>query len=134
MPFATRCSLQRIDITVAPHHSRMCTQARTQLQTAQVQATDVDILRADYEHAIAVLIGKAPAQFTLTRNPVTVAGPLLPEIPGALPSQLLERRPDIASEERLMAAANEQIGIAQAALLSHAFSFCCCGFYGNLSH
>lgn len=91
------------------------TQARTQLQTAQVQATDVDIVRADYEHAIAMLVGKPPAQLTLPRNPVTVAGPALPEIPGVLPSQLLERRPDIASEERRMAAANEQIGIAQAA-------------------
>jgi outer membrane protein TolC len=65
------------------------TQAKTQLQTAQVQATDVDILRADYEHAIAMLIGKAPAQVTLPRNPVTVAGPILPSVPGVLPSQLL---------------------------------------------
>jgi NodT family efflux transporter outer membrane factor (OMF) lipoprotein len=107
------------------------TQARTQLQTAQVQATDVDIMRADYEHAIAVLIGKAPAQFTLTRNPVTVAGPLLPEVPGALPSQLLERRPDIASEERLMAAANEQIGIAQAAFYPTLSLSAVAGFTGT---
>jgi NodT family efflux transporter outer membrane factor (OMF) lipoprotein len=90
-------------------------QARTQLQTAQVQATDVDIDRASYEHAIAVLIGKAPAEFTLFRDPITVDAPSIPAIPGMLPSQLLERRPDIASSERSMAAANEQIGIARAA-------------------
>jgi len=91
------------------------TQARTQLQTAQVQATEVDIHRAAYEHAIAVLIGKPPAALTLQADPITVAAPTLPAIPGVLPSQLLERRPDIASSERSMAAANEQIGIARAA-------------------
>jgi NodT family efflux transporter outer membrane factor (OMF) lipoprotein len=91
------------------------TQARTQLQAAQVQSTDVDIQRAMYEHAIAVLIGKPPAVFTLPPDPITVAAPTIPAIPGMLPSQLLERRPDIASYERGMAAANEQIGIAQAA-------------------
>jgi NodT family efflux transporter outer membrane factor (OMF) lipoprotein len=91
------------------------TQARTQLQAAQVQATDVDIQRASYEHAIAVLIGKPPAVFTLPPNPITVGAPTIPAIPGMLPSQLLERRPDIASAERNMAAANEEIGIAQAA-------------------
>jgi NodT family efflux transporter outer membrane factor (OMF) lipoprotein len=91
------------------------TQARTQLQAAQVQATDVDIQRAMYEHAIAVLIGKPPAVFTLPPDPITVAAPAIPAIPGMLPSQLLERRPDIASSERSMAAANEQIGIAQTA-------------------
>ncbi|HTF72232.1 MAG TPA: efflux transporter outer membrane subunit [Edaphobacter sp.] len=107
------------------------TQARTQLQTAQVQATDVDIFRADYEHAIAMLIGKPPAQLTLPRNPVTVAGPALPEIPGMLPSQLLERRPDIASEERRMAAANEQIGIAQAAFYPTLSLSAVAGFTGT---
>jgi NodT family efflux transporter outer membrane factor (OMF) lipoprotein len=91
------------------------TQARTQLQTAQVQATDVDIQRANDEHAIAVLIGKPPAEFTLPRNPVTVAAPAIPAIPGVVPSQLLERRPDIAANERRMAAANEQIGITETA-------------------
>lgn len=90
-------------------------QARTQLQTAQVQATDVAIQRAAYEHAIATLIGKPPANFTLAPDPITANAPTLPAIPGVLPSQLLERRPDIASYERTMAAANEQIGIAQAA-------------------
>jgi len=107
------------------------TQARTQLQTAQVQATDVDVMRADYEHAIAMLIGKAPAQFTLPRTPVTVAGPMLPEVPGMLPSQLLERRPDIASQERHMAAANEQIGIAEAAFYPTLSLSAAAGFTGT---
>jgi NodT family efflux transporter outer membrane factor (OMF) lipoprotein len=107
------------------------TQARTQLQTAQVQATDVDIMRADYEHAIATLIGKAPAQFAIPRVPVTVAGPVIPVIPGALPSQLLERRPDIASQERRMAAANEQIGIAQAAFYPTLSLSAAAGFTGT---
>ncbi len=91
------------------------TQAQTQLQTALVQSTDVTIQRAEYEHAIAVLTGKAPAALTIPATPVTVQPPVLPAIPGTLPSQLLERRPDIAAEERRMASANEQIGIAQAA-------------------
>jgi NodT family efflux transporter outer membrane factor (OMF) lipoprotein len=90
-------------------------QARTQLQQAQVQATDVAIYRAQYEHAIAVLIGKPPAAFSLPAAPITVATPTIPAIPGALPSQLLERRPDIASSERTMAATNEQIGFARIA-------------------
>jgi NodT family efflux transporter outer membrane factor (OMF) lipoprotein len=91
------------------------TQARTQLQAAQVQDTDVAIQRAMYEHAIAVLIGRPPAVFSVPLDPITVDAPTIPAIPGVLPSQLLERRPDIASAERSMAAANEEIGIAQAA-------------------
>ncbi len=91
------------------------TQARTQLQAAQVQATDVDIQRASFEHAIAVLVGKPPAVFTMPPDPITVVAQAIPAIPGMLPSQLLERRPDIASIERTMAAANEQIGIARTA-------------------
>lgn len=107
------------------------TQARTLLQTAQVQATDVDIQRADFEHAIAVLIGKAPASVSLPPAPVTVNGPALPVIPGMVPSQLLERRPDIASEERRMAAANEQIGIAQAAFYPTLSLSAVAGFRGT---
>jgi len=107
------------------------TQARTQLQTAQVQATDVDVFRANYEHAIAILIGKPPAQLTLPRNPVTASSPILPAIPGALPTQLLERRPDIAAEERRMAAANEQIGIAEAAFYPTLSLSAVAGFTGT---
>jgi NodT family efflux transporter outer membrane factor (OMF) lipoprotein len=91
------------------------TQARTQLQTAEVQDSDVTIERAQYEHAIAVLTGQAAATLTLAATPVTIKPPAIPVIPGALPSQLLERRPDIAGDERRMASANEQIGIARAA-------------------
>jgi NodT family efflux transporter outer membrane factor (OMF) lipoprotein len=107
------------------------TQARTQLQAAQVQATDVDIQRAAYEHAIAVLIGKPPATFTLPADPITVTAPTIPSIPGMLPSQLLERRPDIASAERSMAAANEQIGIAQAAFYPTLSLSSVAGFMGT---
>ena len=107
------------------------TQARTELQTAQVQATDVDIQRAMYEHAIAVLIGRPPAAFTLQPDPITVASPVIPAIPGVLPSQLLERRPDIASAERHVAAANEQIGIARAAYYPTLSLSAAAGFAGT---
>jgi NodT family efflux transporter outer membrane factor (OMF) lipoprotein len=91
------------------------TQARTQLDSARVLETDISVTRAQYEHAIAILIGVPPAQFTLAATPLNLDPPKMPDIPGTLPSQLLQRRPDIASSERQMAAANEQIGIAQAA-------------------
>jgi NodT family efflux transporter outer membrane factor (OMF) lipoprotein len=107
------------------------TQAQTQLQTALVQSTDVTIQRAEYEHAIAVLNGKAPAALSIPPTPVTIQAPALPNIPGALPSQLLERRPDIASQERRMAAANEQIGIAQAAFYPTLSLSAAAGFEGT---
>jgi NodT family efflux transporter outer membrane factor (OMF) lipoprotein len=91
------------------------TQARTQLDSARVLETDISVTRAQYEHAIAILVGVPPAQFTLAPTPLNLNPPKMPDIPGTLPSQLLERRPDIAMSERQMAAANEQIGIAQAA-------------------
>lgn len=90
-------------------------QAQTQLDQARVQRTDLEVQRAQYEHAIAVLIGKPPAQFTLPPLPLNLQAPAIPHIPGMVPATLLERRPDIAADERRMAAANEQIGIAQAA-------------------
>ena len=91
------------------------TQAETQLDQAQVQRSDVEVQRAEFEHAIAVLTGKPPAAFTIPPRPITQNVPQIPAVPGMLPSELLERRPDIAAEERRMAAANEQIGIAKAA-------------------
>ena len=91
------------------------TQAQTQLDQARVQRTDLEVQRTQYEHAIAILIGKAPAAFTLEPLPVNSAAPALPHIPGMMPATLLERRPDIAGDERRMASANEQIGIAEAA-------------------
>jgi NodT family efflux transporter outer membrane factor (OMF) lipoprotein len=87
-------------------------QAETQLSGAQAQLIDLGVSRAQFEHAIAVLAGKPPAEVTIAAAPITAQ---LPTIPVAMPSTLLERRPDIASAERLMAASNEQIGIAKAA-------------------
>jgi NodT family efflux transporter outer membrane factor (OMF) lipoprotein len=91
------------------------TQAQTQLETARVLDTDISLTRAQYEHAVAVLIGLPPAQFSLPPTPLNLKPPAMPDIPASVPSQLLERRPDIAASERQMAAANEQVGIAQAA-------------------
>src|SRR6201996_6117586 len=90
-------------------------QAQTQLDETRVQASDIMVQRAQYEHALAILIGKPPAQFRLSPIPINVQAPEMPDIPVTLPAQLLERRPDIAETERRMAAANEQIGIAKAA-------------------
>ena len=91
------------------------TQAQTQLDQAQVQRTDLGVQRMQYEHAIAVLVGKPPAELTLPPLPLNLQAPAIPQIPVAMPSALLERRPDIAADERRMASANEQIGIAEAA-------------------
>ncbi len=87
-------------------------QASTQLETTLAEAIDVGVARAQYEHAVAVLIGKPPAEFSLATLPLTAAPA---PIPAGLPSDLLERRPDIAAAERLMASANAQIGVAKAA-------------------
>jgi NodT family efflux transporter outer membrane factor (OMF) lipoprotein len=93
-------------------------QAETQLYQVQSQLMDLGVQRAAFEHAIAILIGKAPADLAI---PVVTLNTLPPPVPLGVPSELLERRPDIAGAERQVAAANEQIGIAVAA------------FYPNLS-
>src|SRR6202047_1108951 len=87
-------------------------QATTQLETTRAQAIDVGVARTQYEHAVAILIGKPPADFTLAALPLTTPPP---PIPSGLPSELLDRRPDIAAAERRMASANAQIGVAKAA-------------------
>jgi NodT family efflux transporter outer membrane factor (OMF) lipoprotein len=86
--------------------------AATQLETTRAQLVDLGVLRATYEHAIAVLIGKPPSTLEIPKAPIRT---LPPPVPIALPSALLERRPDIAAAERRVAAANEQIGVAMAA-------------------
>ncbi|WP_459615897.1 efflux transporter outer membrane subunit [Bordetella sp. 2513F-2] len=86
--------------------------ARTELASAQAEATGVERRRASAEHALAVLLGKAPAEFSMPSRPLARVAV---EIPAGLPSTLLERRPDIAAAERAMAAANARIGAAQAA-------------------
>jgi NodT family efflux transporter outer membrane factor (OMF) lipoprotein len=86
--------------------------AETQLDGAESQQIAIGVTRATLEHAIAVLIGKAPGDFAL---PPASFGTLVPVVPAGVPSTLLERRPDIAGAERRMAAANAQIGIAIAA-------------------
>jgi NodT family efflux transporter outer membrane factor (OMF) lipoprotein len=87
-------------------------EAQLQLDTAQVQATDLAITRAQYEHAIAVLVGVPPAHFSIAEKPLV---PRVPLIPLTVPSDLLERRPDVAGAERRVASANAGIGIARAA-------------------
>lgn len=87
-------------------------QARTILETTRAQLVDVGVARAQYEHAVAVLIGKPPADFSLPPLPLTTPPP---PIPVGIPSELLERRPDIAAAERLIASANAQIGLQETA-------------------
>ena len=87
-------------------------QAKTQLQTTRAAAIDVGVARAQFEHAVAILVGKPPAEFSLSPLPLTAPPP---RIPVSVPSELLERRPDIAAAERRVAAANAQIGVAKSA-------------------
>lgn len=103
-------------------------QAQTQLDTTRVQATDIGVMRAQYEHAIAILLGKPPAAFSLPPAPLDLQPPA---IPVGLPSELLQRRPDIAATERRMAEANEQIGIAKAAYYPSLNLNALSGFLGN---
>jgi NodT family efflux transporter outer membrane factor (OMF) lipoprotein len=87
-------------------------QAETQMRSTQAQALDLGVQRAQLEHAIALLMGKPAANFTLPPAPLRIT---VPEIPLGVPSELLERRADIAAAERRVAAANAQIGVAQSA-------------------
>jgi NodT family efflux transporter outer membrane factor (OMF) lipoprotein len=107
---AYRITTNRFEGGVAPKSD--VDQAKTQLEAARVQAHDTTLQRALFEHAIAVLLGQPPASFTLSNAPLDARPPVIP--PG-LPSELLERRPDIAAAERRVAEANDRIGIARAA-------------------
>jgi NodT family efflux transporter outer membrane factor (OMF) lipoprotein len=87
--------------------------AETQLKSTQAQAIDLGVQRAQLEHAIAILVGKPPSEVAIA--PLRADNAAVPQIPVRIPSELLQRRPDIASAERRMAAANAQIGVATAA-------------------
>ncbi|OAI50812.1 RND transporter [Betaproteobacteria bacterium SCGC AG-212-J23] len=100
-------------------------QAEQQLKGAQAQLLDVGVSRAQFEHSIAILIGEAPANFSLA---ATTDMPAMPRIPVSLPSLLLERRPDVAAAERSTAAANARIGVAKAAMFP---SLSLSGTYGT---
>jgi NodT family efflux transporter outer membrane factor (OMF) lipoprotein len=105
-------------------------QAEVQLQTTQAQATNLAIARAQYEHAIALLVGQPASSFSIAVE----VGPVktdLPAIPVGVPSQLLERRPDIAATERLMAQANAQIGVATSAYYPTLTLSAAAGFESN---
>lgn len=100
----------RFDVGIVPHSDVY--QAQTQLASAQSDDLTLARQRAQLEHAMAVLVGKAPADFTLAPAQWNVT---VPDVPVGVPSTLLERRPDIAASERAVAAANAQIGIVRAA-------------------
>jgi NodT family efflux transporter outer membrane factor (OMF) lipoprotein len=103
-------------------------EARTQLEATSAQAVDVTDLRAQYQHAIAVLTGRPPEGFTLEVNLRPI---YLPEIPPGVPSALLERRPDIAAAERRVAAANSEIGLARAAFYPQVMLAAAVGLEGS---
>jgi NodT family efflux transporter outer membrane factor (OMF) lipoprotein len=108
---------QALDLTKSLYNTGITDQisvveAQTTLQTAQAASTNLGVARAQFEHAIAVLTGADPSSFSI---PVKSLNAAPPAVPIGVPSQLLERRPDIAAAERSMAAANAQIGVATAA-------------------
>ncbi|HEY0201359.1 MAG TPA: efflux transporter outer membrane subunit [Burkholderiaceae bacterium] len=90
--------------------------AQSTLATAEAQAIDIELTRRQLEHALAVLLGKTPAEFSLPSASLAVR---LPTLPLGLPSELLQRRPDVAGAERRVASANAQIGVAEAAWFPH---------------
>jgi NodT family efflux transporter outer membrane factor (OMF) lipoprotein len=110
--FQQQLELTRVRFQTGIASDEDVAQAETQLKTTQAQDTDLEIQRAQLEHAIALLTGQPASTFSL---PVTTAGAVPPAIPVGLPSQLLERRPDVAAAERRVAEANAEIGVTKAA-------------------
>ncbi len=103
-------------------------QAQTQLEATKTQDADVAIRRSQFEHAIAVLVGKNPSALTLAPKPLAAEPPA---IPVGLPSQLLERRPDIAANERRVAEANAEVGIARTAFFPQILLGAAAGIQGQ---
>lgn len=106
-----------LQLTISRFHGGLATdadvaQAQTQLDQTKAQDIDIEVARAQFEHAIATLTGQPASTFSLAPAPLTLT---LPAVPVGVPSEMLERRPDVAAAERRAAAANEQIGIAIAA-------------------
>lgn len=107
---------RQLDLTTTKHNVGLALttdvlQARNQLNSAQTQLIETRRSRLKQEHAIAILLGRAPSDFTL---PTATLPTAIPQVPTVLPVTLLERRPDIAEAERTLAAANAQIGVAKA--------------------
>jgi NodT family efflux transporter outer membrane factor (OMF) lipoprotein len=105
-------SLARTLNTAGLDSDQALAQAQVQLETARAQAANARLLRAQYEHAIATLLGVSASAFSIPPQPFTAPAPAFP---AGIPSQLLERRPDIAAAERAVASANAEIGVARAA-------------------
>ncbi|RQP24795.1 efflux transporter outer membrane subunit [Piscinibacter terrae] len=120
---AARITQNRYNAGVVPRSDLL--QAQTQLSNARADLAGLDRQRAQLEHAMAVLVGEAPANFSVPA--VEWTWPALPAVPGVLPSALLQRRPDVAAAERRVAAANASIGVARAAFFP---DFSLSGNYG----
>jgi len=123
---------QTFDLTQTLYRAGLTTDeaasaAEAQLRAVQAQRENVRITRAEYEHAMAMLLGKAPADFSLS---VTTDALVPPEIPVTVPAELLKRRPDIAAAERTLASANAQIGIATSAYFPNIVLSGTAGFTG----
>ncbi len=108
---------QAVQLTVNRYNQGIASQvdvaqAQTQLEQTRAESTDTMVARSQLEHAIAILLGRPPAEFSIPFDPLKATPP---PIPGLIPSEILERRPDIAAAERRVAAANAQIGVAIAA-------------------
>ena len=103
-------------------------QAQAQLALAEADSKGLEKRRAEYEHALATLMGEAPGNFTFVQDPLTYEPPA---VPAGLPSELLERRPDIVAAENTMAAANKRIGVARAAFFPKLMVTALGGFESN---